>query len=721
MRKFDKSVVCDGCIVSSLNAPYPFVIPGGRFREFYYWDTFWIVEGLLVSEMHATIKGVIMNMLEAVKTFGFVPNGFRIYYLNRSQPPLLVQMIDRYVNATGDFEFLAESLDLLDKEYDFWMKHRSLTLPNIKGKMSLKDKHVLNLYRGENDIPRPESYIEDFEAAHAISDDPIVHKRYYSNVASGAESGWDFTSRWLSDSRSLRSINVKNIVPVDLNSILYQNEIILSRFHSYVKNNEKSEKYSKAAHDRLEAMEVFFWDSAAGCWFDFNITSMNKRDDNYHISNLSPLWSGAYKKSMFKQPLIQNIFTSLNDPLQLFPGGVPTSLIESAQQWDFPNAWAPHQYYLHAMYLKLYNEENLDYHKEMMHLVRRWINSTFCGLLFEKYDVRKPGYAGFGGEYLVQDGFGWTNGVVLYFLNLYGHELEAPSTCDAFDSFNLYNSKQEKETNDKSTGRFGLKIGLISLSFLLKNLQRILRMPLPKKQAAILKGHQGPVLTVKFNGNNFLQFILSWMGSPWNRSVTIVVATYRSPDNTKFASGGGDKMVLLWDVLAGRIVRKMSGHTHRVNSVAINSESSLVFSASYDATVRVWDLRSNNRQPIQILNEAKDSVSSVCVNDHEILTGTYDIRAGSLKDDNITYNGELLNEYEGHENKTLKIQSVLDNKDAHVVSGSEDGKIRFWELVNANIVNTLEGHHGVVTSIQYHPKDDCLISGGADGTVRMWC
>jgi alpha,alpha-trehalase len=96
-RRFDQKKLCGECQASSFKLPYPFIVPGGRFREFYYWDSYWILEGLYVSEMCSTAGGMIENMLAMIDEFGFIPNGARIYYMNRSQPPLFDLMIERYI------------------------------------------------------------------------------------------------------------------------------------------------------------------------------------------------------------------------------------------------------------------------------------------------------------------------------------------------------------------------------------------------------------------------------------------------------------------------------------------------------------------------------------------------------------------------------------------------------------------------------------------------
>lgn len=82
--------------------------------------------------------------------------------------------------------------------------------------------------------------------------------------------------------------------------------------------------------------------------------------------------------------------------------------------------------------------------------------------------------------------------------------------------------------------------------------------------------------------------------------------------------------------------------------------------------------------------------------------------------------GELLNEYTGHKSANYKVESCLTNTDAHVVSGSEDSCIYFWNLVEANLVHTLKGHSKMVTTLDYHASEVCLVSGSSDGTVKVW-
>jgi len=222
-----------------------------------------------------------------------------------------------------------------------------------------------------------------------------------------------------------------------------------------------------------------------------------------------------------------------------------------------------------------------------------------------------------------------------------------------------------------------------------------------------------------------------------------------------------------WDVGTGRVIRKFQGHTSRVNCIAFNNELEYVSSnndtctvlvtGGYDKTVRIWDCRSNNYSPIQILEDAKDSVTSLVVTKHEIIAGsvdgnvrTYDIRKGTLCTDCIAQpvtcvslthdsncfllscmdntvrlidksSGELLNEYKGHKNANFKIDSVLTNDDAYVICGSEDSLVYIWDLVESKSVAKLKGHSKEVCSLAVSPTDDLmLLSGSVDGNIIVW-
>jgi alpha,alpha-trehalase len=236
-REYVGSANCTGCVSSFIPLNRTFVVAGGRFREPYYWDSYWILLGLLRTEGSFTqiALNIIENFLDLVDRFGFVPNGARQYYLNRSQPPVLALMVQAYVEYTNDTSILERALPTLELEHDFWTTNRSIEI-DLNG-----TSYTLNHYAVENNQPRPESYIEDYHTATNSSyyaESGIIYPatalnesqidQLYSDLASGAESGWDYTARWIGNPSdaigdnyfALRSLNTASIIPVDLNSIL---------------------------------------------------------------------------------------------------------------------------------------------------------------------------------------------------------------------------------------------------------------------------------------------------------------------------------------------------------------------------------------------------------------------------------------------------------------------------------------------------------------------
>lgn len=150
-RKIKDDVKNHPDMYSMIYTDHPVIVPGGRFREIFYWDSYWIMKGLLLSDMKTTVKGMLSNFLQMVRLLGYVPNGGRIYF-RRSQPPLLIPMFKLYTDATNDVDFLRQSIDVLEQELQFWIKNRTVTL-DLNGK-----RYEVARYNVEMDGPRPESY-----------------------------------------------------------------------------------------------------------------------------------------------------------------------------------------------------------------------------------------------------------------------------------------------------------------------------------------------------------------------------------------------------------------------------------------------------------------------------------------------------------------------------------------------------------------------------------
>ncbi|KAM0675554.1 hypothetical protein GVAV_000920 [Gurleya vavrai] len=393
--------------------PHPFIVPGGRFREFYYWDTYWILEGLLVCDMHASAENIVKNFIYIINKYGYIPNGTRKYYLYRSQPPyftlMLLKLLDIEDNKYNDLVF-GDGLKAAEKEYEFWMKYKSINITDKDGK-----EHLLNYYHVPTDFPRPESFAEDI-ITYQRQKQKRPETEVFSNIKSGAESGWDFSSRWFKNEKSIDSIQSFDQMPVDLNAILYRNEIILSTLFSRKGEKIKALYFLEKSEKRANAINAILWNEKIGCWNDFVISEKKFVDKRFYFSNIMPMIYGM--KPPKSDYTIYNIMMLYAKELFGYPGGIPVSGnngVLTGQQWDFPNVWAPHQHMMAEFLLNIKEDE------WALHVAKSFYESIFHGYkekkeFYEKYNCEKTGSTGGGGEYVPQTGFGWTNGTALSFI-----------------------------------------------------------------------------------------------------------------------------------------------------------------------------------------------------------------------------------------------------------------------------------------------------------------
>lgn len=417
--KVKKGVFDDPDKHSLISLPNGFIVPGGRFKEIYYWDSYWIIEGLILSEMTTTVKGMLENLLSLVDRFGFVPNGSRVYYLNRSQPPLLALMVARYIEETEDLEFAKKQIGTLEKELNFWLAKRTINV--TKNGATYK----LIRYAVESNTPRPESYSEDVKTCSVFSDDE--KKKYcYSQLKSGAESGMDFSSRWIADkthSFNLSHIDLYNVVPVDLNAFFYKAVSIVSDLYELLGDDKKSKQWLKTAEEWKTAIKAVFYNVDDGIWYDYDLKNHTQIKD-FYPNNVAPLWADAYDTTY--REIYGKKATEYLQKLKIsnYKGGIPTSLNRVGEQWDMPNAWAPLQ---ELVILGLFKSNSTAAMNLAHELATNWVKANMIGykktgVMFEKYDAEKPGQYGGGGEYTVQSGFGWTNGAALQLIDIFDIE-----------------------------------------------------------------------------------------------------------------------------------------------------------------------------------------------------------------------------------------------------------------------------------------------------------
>lgn len=390
---------------SLISLPFPYVVPGGRFREIYYWDTFFSALGLIHIGKQSLVNNLIRNFLYLQQQVGCIPNGNRAYYRSRSQPPVLSLMKDFVTPENAPLRL--EVNEGLLREYTFWM-HRH---PQDYGSASLRcvkmeDGTVLNRYYDQCASPRPESYREDLHLAAALPD--VKKPEFYRHIRAACESGWDFSSRWLADPNRLDSIRTTHILPVDLNCLMYLLETALAESTSC----EQAREFCYAAKQRAQAIQRYFWDSEQQFFCDYHFPSQT-RTHVLSLAGLLPLFAGIATRE-------QAAVVALRiEQSFLCTGGLVTTLNTSGQQWDAPNGWAPLQWFA-VKGLQRYGHHQLA--NTIMQRFSSMIDDHYqkTGVLLEKYNVVNPDIAVGGGEYEVQLGFGWTNGVYQDFRQLSG-------------------------------------------------------------------------------------------------------------------------------------------------------------------------------------------------------------------------------------------------------------------------------------------------------------
>ncbi|HEX6910485.1 MAG TPA: alpha,alpha-trehalase TreF [Longimicrobium sp.] len=393
---------------SLIPLPHAYVVPGGRFREVYYWDSYFTMLGLVESGRLDLVGSMLDNFAYLVRTIGHVPNGNRTYYLGRSQPPYLAAMVGLYARAADTAQAL-RWLDALEAEHAFWMDGADRLAPGTAHRRAVRlpDGALLNRYWDDRPEPRPESYREDWTLAQTLPEGQ--RERFYRNVRAAAESGWDFSSRWMRDPRDLRTLETTELAPVDLNSLLYHAErtiAALRAFRGRPGDAEAAARFTAAAEARRAALRAAAYDPPGGWFYDVRWRTGERVADRPTLAAAAPLYFGLATAQQGR---------AVADRLErdfLRAGGFVTTLVTSGQQWDAPNGWPPLQW-LAIEGARRYGRADLADRARgrWLALNRRVYAAT--GKMTEKYDVVDPQRPAGGGEYPTQDGFGWTNGVAL--------------------------------------------------------------------------------------------------------------------------------------------------------------------------------------------------------------------------------------------------------------------------------------------------------------------
>jgi alpha,alpha-trehalase len=394
---------------SLLALPHPYVVPGGRFRELYYWDSYFTMLGLVADGRRDLAENLLANFCHLIATYGHIPNSSRSYMLSRSQPPFFFKMVE-LLHAEDPAAGFAKHLVELKTEHAFWMDGEVTVALGQAHRRVIRTAEgaLLNRYWDDRCTPREESWQEDVLTAQAgqARTAPDV----WRDLRAGAESGWDFSSRWCADPSDIATIETTALAPVDLNALLCGLEAAIALGASRAGDRVTASAFEGRVASRRRLLQSLFWRSTAdptgGHFADL------KWQDPTDLrpltaASLVPLYLG-----LATQPEADSMASQVQQHL-LAANGLLTTSFSSEQQWDAPNGWAPLQW-MAAQGLTRYGHVALA-----REIAQRWCNSVqrvylATGRLLEKYDVAEDRPGG-GGEYETQDGFGWTNGVFVAF------------------------------------------------------------------------------------------------------------------------------------------------------------------------------------------------------------------------------------------------------------------------------------------------------------------
>lgn len=327
----------------------------------YYWDSYFIILGLIELGEVELAKGIVENFIYLYKRFAIIPMRNRWTNLGLSQPPYFTSMIEEVYKKTQDKKWLEKVIKVAGKELkDFWIGQKKL------------EKHVA--YKGLS------RYVD-----HYILDTTAEH-----------ESGWDMTSRFNS--------HCLDYLPIDLNCCLYKYETDLAKFYLELGNSKKSEYYFMKAEKRKKTIQELMWNEERGFYFDYNFRK-HKQSDFYSLAGFYPLWvkiaaPDQAEKARFSLKVFEHEYG--------LAASQKEDLLKPYKQWDYPNGWP------NLQWIVVKSLMNYGFNDDAKRIKDKWLQlneKVFIdtGKLWEKYDVVKGTIGKSSREYKTQEGFGWTN------------------------------------------------------------------------------------------------------------------------------------------------------------------------------------------------------------------------------------------------------------------------------------------------------------------------
>ena len=402
-----------------LYLPRPYVVPGGRFNEMYGWDSYFIQVGLVRAGEWALARDICENFLYEIEHYGKILNANRTYYLTRSQPPFLTQMILNVYGHDRDRVWLARTMPALEKYYRYWTSEPHLT-PETGLARYYDTGHgpAPEVVAGERDAQGLTHYdrVREFYRTHQVYDYDVsqyydrardeLTEQFYTGDRSMRESGFDPSNRF-----GPFNADITNYNPVCLNSLLYLMERDAAQICRILGRTQMARVWTRRAATRRRLVNRLMWDESDGLYFDYNFRQRAVR--RYHfVTTFYPLWVGIATRRQAAHVLAN---------LRRFEclGGLQTSDNTSGNQWDAPYGWAPMQL-LAAQGLRRYGYNQAADRISVNFLSLVLKEFIAHRTIVEKYDVAQRASdlgAGLKFGYTSNEiGFGWTNAA---FVELY--------------------------------------------------------------------------------------------------------------------------------------------------------------------------------------------------------------------------------------------------------------------------------------------------------------
>jgi len=395
-----------------LYLPYPYVVPGGRFNEMYGWDSYFTQVGLVRDNEMTLAKNMTDNFLYQIDHYGKILNANRTYYLSRSQPPFLTQMILNVYRKQPNAAWLRTTLPAIEKYYRFWTEEPHLTKQTgLSRYYDLGDGPAPEVLSGERDPQGRDHYdlVKEYYRTHDVKDYDLgqyynkekdqLTDLFYKGDRTMRESGFDPSNRF-----GPFNIDIISYDPVCLNSLLYLMETDTAEILKILGRAHEASAWTNRAEERKHRINRLMWDEHDGLYYDYNFARKDVRRYPF-ITTFYPLWVGAADNRQAAR-IVAN--------LHLFerPGGLLTSTYVSGSQWDAPFGWAPTEL------IAIQGLRRYGYNKEADRITANFLSTILKefiqhNTIVEKYDVERRESevsAGLKFGYKSNEiGFGWTN------------------------------------------------------------------------------------------------------------------------------------------------------------------------------------------------------------------------------------------------------------------------------------------------------------------------